>query len=356
MTFIKTFVPKFANDWALNLAGMLTYSLITAIVPLLVALLSLAGLVLNLLSPSSFHQVAASIGSALPKGAERIIDITALLKNLVQITGPLALVSLFGLLFTGSNLFANVENAFCIVFRVPDRDILPQRVMAIGMILLLAVLLPAAILASSLIAVGQQLSAAVLPKPFATVLSVLGPLTSIFILWLLFLSIYMIVPNIKVPFRDAWRGALTAAVLMAVANLIFPLYSTIFLNGNQKYGTGFLLVLVLIIFLWFFNVILMIGAEVNSVVMGLEATPYDLPRTFAEDYQQRIVQQRTVPPQKQRRPRLLPRPHHVAAAGQALHGGSTALWRLVSPVLRAFALVGWLVVRVTVRAKVRDKR
>jgi len=356
MNFIKTFVPKFANDWAINLAGMLTFSLITAIVPLLVAMLSLAGLVLNLLSPSSFQQIAVSIGATLPPGTGKIIDVRKLLENLVQITGPLAIISLFGLIFTGSNLFANVENAFCIVFRVPDRDIIPQRVMAIGMIFILAVLLPAAIIASSLVAAGQQLFTAILPKPFAVVLSVLGPLTSIFILWLLFLSIYMIVPNIKVEFRDAWRGALTAAILMAIASLIFPLYSTLFLVGNEKYGASFLLVLVLIIYLWFFNVILMIGAEVNSVVMGLEATPYDLPRTFADDYHQRIGQARAPRPQKRRPPLPLPQPQQVAAAGHAVGAGASTLWRLVSPLLRILALVGWLVARPTVRAEERDKR
>jgi uncharacterized BrkB/YihY/UPF0761 family membrane protein len=48
MNKIWAFVQKFANDWSLNLAGMMTYSLITAIIPLLVGMLSIVGIVLKL--------------------------------------------------------------------------------------------------------------------------------------------------------------------------------------------------------------------------------------------------------------------------------------------------------------------
>jgi len=42
------------------------------------------------------------------------------------------------------------------------------------------------------------------------------------------------VPTIRVPFRDAWRGALTAAVLFALLQLLFPLYFKVFLHGNTN--------------------------------------------------------------------------------------------------------------------------
>lgn len=282
---ITTFVTKFANDWSINLASMLTYSLLTALVSILVAIFSLAGLVLNRLSPATLQSLAHTIAAALPAGTSQIINVPQLLKHVVQLSGPLGVLSLLGLLWTGSNLFTNVENAFSIVFRTPDRDFLPQRVMAVGMVLLLAVLLPLALVASSLATAGSQAFAPLLPPPLGVILSIVGPLTAVGILWLLFLAIDMVVPNIRVPFHDAWRGALTAAVLVAIVDLIFPLYATLFLNGNAKYGALLPVLLVLIIFLWFFNVILMLGAQVNAVAMGLEATPYDLARTFAQDYQ-----------------------------------------------------------------------
>jgi len=340
---ILTFVQKFANDWSMNLAGMLTYSLITAIIPLLVGILSIAGIVLNHLSPSTFNSVANSIASALPKQASTVIDMKSVLKNLVSISGVAGIIALVGLLWTGSNLFTNVENAFSIAYRTRDRDFIPQRVMAIGMVVLLAILLPLSFVASGLVAAGAGVFTSVLPKPFAVILTVVGPLTSIGILFLLFLAIYMVVPNIKISFRNAWRGALTAAVLVAIAELIFPLYNSLLLSGNNKYGATAAGVLVLIIFLWFFNVILMIGAQVNAVAMGLQPLPYDVARTIADQYQQRM--QAAQEPRKRRVPVPMPQRQTVAAAGRATGSALTGLGRLLAPPLRLLALVGWLIAR-----------
>ncbi len=352
MNKILIFVKKFANDWSMNLAGMMTYSLITAIIPLLVGILSIVGIVLKFASPSEFNNVANSIGSALPKQAQQVIPMKSLLTNLVSISGVAGIIALVGLLWTGSNLFTNVENAFSIAYRTRDRDFIPQRVMAIGMIILLAILLPLSLVASALVAAGTSLFAGVLPKQFGVVLSIVAPLTSIGILFLLFLAIYVVVPNIKISFRHAWRGALTAAILLAIAELIFPLYSSLFLSGNSKYGPAALSVLVLIIFLWFFNVILMIGAQVNTVAMGLQATKYDLARTFADDYQRTIEQART---SRKGRRVPLPRPRTVAKAGQATGSAVASIGRLLALPLRLLALVGWLIARPFMRAEERGK-
>ncbi len=354
MKKILTFVQKFANDWSMNLAGMMTYSLITAIIPLLVGILSIVGLVLKTVSPSEFNNVANSIGSALPAQTRQVIDMKSLLKTLVSISGVAGIIALVGLLWTGSNLFTNVENAFSIAYRTRDRDFIPQRLMAIGMIILLAILLPLSLIASALVNAGAGLFGGLLPGPLKIILSIVGPLTSIGILFLLFLAIYIIVPNIKLSFRHAWRGALTAAVLVAIVELIFPIYTNLFLSGNSKYGGVFLSVLVLIIFLWFFNVILMIGAQVNTLVLGLEPLPYDVARTLANEYQQ-MVQAKQAPPRRRRGPLPVPRRQTVAHVGRATGSLFATIGRVLALPLRLLALVGWLVARPFARDEERRR-
>jgi len=339
MNKILIFVKKFANDWSMNLAGMLTYSLITAIIPLLVGILSIVGIVLKFVSPSEFNNVANSIGSALPGN---VINMKSLLTHLVSISGVAGIISLVGLLWTGSNLFTNVENAFSIAYRTRDRDFIPQRLMAIGMIILLAILLPLSLAASGLVSAGAGLFGGLLPGPLKIILSIVGPLTSIGILFLLFLAIYIIVPNIKLSFRHAWRGALTAAILVAIVELAFPIYSNLFLSGNSKYGAVALSVLVLIVFLWFFNVILMIGAQVNTVAMGLEPLPYDVARTLANEYQ-RTVQAKQAAPRRRRVP--VPQRQTVTNVGRATGSLFGTLGRALTLPLRLLALLGWLIAR-----------
>jgi len=158
--------------------------------------------------------------------------------------------------------------------------------MAIGMVLILALLLPLSLGAASLVTAGSDWFERALPKQAGLVLTYVGPLTSLGVLWLLFLVIYMVVPNFEVRFRHAWPGALVAAILVGLLELAFPLYFRIFLSPNMRYGVAAAALLVFIIWLWFFAVITVLGAQINAVFMGLRATTYDLSRTFELAYEE----------------------------------------------------------------------
>jgi len=283
---VKNAVFKFANDWSMNLASMIAYNLITAIFPILLAVLSLVGLVLRFTAYGHIQDVADAISRVFPKQITSSIDLTDLLKSLVRLTGPFAVAALVGLLWLGSNLFSNMENAFSIIFRIRGRDLVPQRLMAIGMVLILALLLPLSLGAASLVTAGSDWFEHVLPKQAGLVLTYVGPLTSLGVLWLLFLVIYMVVPNFEVRFRHAWPGALVAAILVGLLELLFPLYFRIFLSPNTRYGVAAAALLVVIIWLWFFAVITVLGAQINAVLMGLRATTFDLSRTFELAYEE----------------------------------------------------------------------
>src|SRR5919201_38808 len=267
MTTLKTFTQKFSNDWSMNMVSLLTYNLLTTIFPLLLAILTAALYVLGSLSPQAFHEVVTKMSSALPSSMTGAINLNTLQKSLVHITGPLTLISLAGMVWGGSNLFSSMENVFSIVFRTKSRAFLPQKLMAVGMVVILAVLLPLSLAASSLVTAGSSTFGSVLPSPFNIVLTIVGPLTSLFVLWVLFLLIYMVVPNTTVRFGGAWRGAMAAAASL----------------------------LVLVAWLWFFALITVIGAQINAVAMGIKPTRYDLPRTLVQEYEQEIASARQSP-------------------------------------------------------------
>jgi membrane protein len=302
VTTIKTFARKFSNDWSMNMVSLLTYNLLTTIFPILLAILTAALYVLGSLSPHAFHEVVAKMSSALPSGMTAAINMNNLQKNLVHVTGPLALISLAGLVWGGANLFSGMENVFSIFFRTQGRAFLPQKLMAVGMVVILAVLLPLSLAASSLVTAGSSTFRSVLPQPLSLVLSIVGPLTSLFVLWVLFLIIYMVVPNTKVSFRNAWRGAVAAALLFALFDLLFPLYFQLFLHSNSRYGAVAASLLVLVAWLWFFALITVIGAQINAVAMGIKPMRYDLPRTLVQEYEQELASTRESPTTTPRTP------------------------------------------------------
>lgn len=66
-------------------------------------------------------------------------------------TEPLALISVASLMWAGSNVFGNMENAFSIIFRTEGRGFLHQTLMAIAMVIILAILLPLSLAATSVL-------------------------------------------------------------------------------------------------------------------------------------------------------------------------------------------------------------
>jgi len=292
---IKTFGQKFSNDWSMNMVSLLTCNLLTTIFPILLAILTAALYVLGSLSPQAFHEVVAKMSSALPSSVSAAINLGDLQQNLVRIRGPLAITSLAGLVWGGSNLFSSMEDVFSIFFRTTGRAFLWQKLMALGMVVILAILLPLSLAASALVTAGSSAFRSVLPPPLSIVLSIVGPLTSLLVLWVLFLLIYMVVPNTRVSFRDAWRGAVAAALLFAILDLMFPLYFQMFLHGNGKYGAVAGSLLVLVAWLWFFALITVIGAQINAVAMGIKPTRYNLPRSLIRVYEQDMASTRESP-------------------------------------------------------------
>jgi membrane protein len=269
---------------------MMAYSLVTAVFPLMLLILSVATIRLEPFVRANIDTVVAAIESALPEAVRNTIDVNALLASIIHITGPVAVIALIGLAWFGSNLFVNVENAFSIIYRLRGRAIIPQRLVALGMVLILTVLLPLSLGAASLVTVRPSDLQAVLPSQLHHVVDqVVGfnsLLASLGVLWLLFLAIYMVVPHTTVQFRHAWRGALAAALLFGSFQLLFPLYFKLFLTGNAKYGAAAASILVVIIWLWFFALFTLVGAQVTAVAMGLKEFPDDLACTIATTYQQ----------------------------------------------------------------------
>jgi membrane protein len=276
----KAFVDKFGKDWAMNLCSLLAYNFLGAIFPLLLGILALGAL---FLPPALLHQVGDSLNGAVPAAANGSnglnLDFNSVLANFQRASGITAIISFAALIWTGSSLFGVMENCFSIIYRTKDRDFIWQKLMSLVMIVIFAVLTPLAFVASSISGSVQQLSSgsgaiAPLARPLISAGSfIVGAAFG----FALFLLIYIIVPNIKLGWSHAWRGALVAGILFEAATLAFPYYATNF-GGKSQFGAIAGLLAVLTLWFWVISLILIIGAEVNSFfALGQRAAADDLP-------------------------------------------------------------------------------
>ncbi|MBV9256609.1 MAG: YihY/virulence factor BrkB family protein [Ktedonobacteraceae bacterium] len=265
---IQTFINKFNNDWVMNFAGIMAYNLMLAIFPIAIALLGIFGVILGG-NAALLHSIEAQTKS-LPALTQLLtLASTQLSKN----AGFLFIVAILTSIFGGSRLFVTLEGILDILYRVRPRPVVRQNVIALIMLLVFIILIPIMVVASAV----PSFFNALLTSSTLKSIPVLGNLTNgvggliiggivsaafgLILAFILFEVIYFVVPNQKISWRNSWKGALVAAVLLTIFLIAFPFYTTHFLGG---YAGQVGLVVILLIFFYYFAVILLLGAEVNA--------------------------------------------------------------------------------------------
>jgi len=279
---LQAFFTKFNNDWSMTFGGALAYSLLTAVVPIVIALISILGFVLR---PRQIHDILQTTIKILPALSSQQDMIQRSLSQLSSQAGFLALIAVLLALFGGSRLFVGLEGFLDIVYRVRPRTFIPQNIMAIIMMLLFIILVPVMFFAATLpsfilqlvyvVPVLKTLSfiSAVTTNPVITYLTgVLGGLLAAFIL---FIAIYIVVPNQRISLRNSWLGALVSAIALELfITIVFPFYTAYFMK-NYVGQAGF--AIVLLVFFYYFAVILILGAEINAFFLEkVRPLPNDL--------------------------------------------------------------------------------
>lgn len=288
---------KINRDWMFNLSGMLAYNLLLAAVPLLILSISLVGIILQhssrACSTTSLEgQIITNLASVLPsqitglgrehKGAA---PITVLCTKLSHESLLLAAIGIITGLWFGSRLFVKMENSFGVIFRLRSRSFLRQNGIAIGMTALFAALAPLSVFVA--IVPERLLAALGGPQPKSDVTShLIGSFCGAIIAFLLLEIIYVVVPNQRARFRDVWGGALVAALLLSIYELVFPLYEHFFISSNS-YGAVAGLIVIVLLFFYYFAIIVLLGAEINSWYFGHQESSGDVATVLAQANNQR---------------------------------------------------------------------
>jgi membrane protein len=271
------FLIKCNNDWIMNFAPGLAFSLLTAIFPIVIAIISILGFVVGGLEPHAQDTLIQSIRSIFPSVIASQGILKPVLNSLSQNAGFLGMIAVLLAIFGGSRLFVTIESYFAIMYRTRPRSFLKQNIMAIGMLLVFIVLTPLMIAAASLPALVfsflQKTPLSKIPGS-AFLFSLSGIVGGLLVAWILFEVIYLVIPNRRISFRASWRGAVVAAIALQVYLILFPFYVAHFMN-NYTGTAGF--AVILLFFFYYFAVILLLGAEVNAFFTeGIRATPDDL--------------------------------------------------------------------------------
>src|SRR6266566_5020612 len=228
---LQAFWTKFNNDWVMNFAAGLAFNLITAIFPIVIALIAIAGFIFSSFVPSIRQDLITHIEQVFPQQLATGNILEPALNTLSKNASFLLIFAVLVAIFGGSRLFISIENYFDIIYHTRPRDVIRQNIMALAMLLLFVILIPLMVFASSIPALVQSLLTTFLGnfQGRALIFGLIGILASLFFAWILFEAIYIVVPNQHISFRNSWRGAVVAAVALQIYLVVFPFYVSHFL-------------------------------------------------------------------------------------------------------------------------------
>jgi membrane protein len=252
-----SFIQKLMKDNIGMLASVISWSLFTSIVPIVLGLVAISGLFMR--TAAARRTVIDHLSQAL-QGVLTPDDLKNLVDAVTQNTGLLGIVGFLGVLWGGSNVGGAISTVFQPIFQTPARSFVREKLIDIGMIFVFTFLM--------LIIVASTTAGAVLNRlvsgfPLTGYSSfVIGTIISLMAAFLLFSVIYAVFPTVTVQskVRTVWRGALLAAVLFQLLSYVWPLYAHF--AHFSRYGAVLAPIVILAAWIYFFSLILLLGAEV----------------------------------------------------------------------------------------------
>lgn len=259
---LKATWKDFGRDDCGTRAAALAYSTVFALPPLLVLLVSLAGLIW---SPAEVQHALETQFSGMigPSAAQQIHQMIEHGRS--SAGGGLfsTIASIVGLVLGAVGAFMALQQALNRAWNVkPDPkaggvwNFVSKRLLSAGMVLGLGFILAVSLaLTSAITALGGMIGGAL--PPFA--LQAINFVVTLAILAVLFAAIFKVLPDAEIRWHDVWIGGAFTALLFVIGKFVIGLYL-----GHSKPGDAFgaaSALAVILVWAYYSGMIILLGAE-----------------------------------------------------------------------------------------------
>jgi membrane protein len=262
---LKGTFSDFGEDKVLRLSAALAYYAMFSIGPLLVIAVGLAGLAFG--HDSVRRQIEQQLQSMLGESSAKMVD--SMMSTQKHSTSVIStIVGLVALLFGAAGVFGQLQDSLNTIWGVKAKPgagiwgLIRARLLSFSMVLGIGFLLLISMaLTTFLTAVSGSIGGMLgVSEALAQILNFV---VSFAVISLLFAMIFKLLPDIKVPFRKVWVGAIGTALLFTIGKYLLALYlgreST-----TSSYGAAGSVIVVLM-WIYYASVILLFGAEFSQV-------------------------------------------------------------------------------------------
>lgn len=234
-------------------AAALAYYTIFSIFPLtLLLVVGIGGIVGSAVAEA---QVGNALTIFLPSETAELLREN--ISDAIGQGGSFGLVAVVGLIWSGLGLFSNVTSSLDFIFHVPTgRSLWRQRLMALGMIIMLIVLVTASFLTS----LSLRLVSAVLLDRATIWISIVSYFVPLGLNMVIFLLLFRYVPARHVYWDAVWPAAILGGIGWELAKIAFGWYLTNLANFQFVYG-GIATVIVLLFWAYILASVFLFSAE-----------------------------------------------------------------------------------------------
>lgn len=263
----------FVKHKVMTLSAALSFYALLSLPPAMVLAIWIAGLFLD--RPVAIQELHSQLQGQLDSNAaEALLDTVRNVARYSHSRWSFAVgVVVLGLAAT--TIFVQLQNSLNTIWEVGARppvaawSFLRQRLLSFLMMLALGVLLLVSVLGSGVLTfVQQQLS----PTPWdARPWQYLHLLASMALTAAMFEAIYVLLPDVRLPWRAAWPGAIAAAVLFVMGHWILGTYLARMLSPSA-FGTAGAIIVVLL-WVYYSGIIFLGGAELVRALAARRGAP-----------------------------------------------------------------------------------
>ncbi len=277
---LKSVFSSWSDDYAPSMGAALAYYTMFSIAPLLLIVISVAGLVFGEEAARGeiFHQLRGLMGA---EGAQAV---QGLLESANKPTQGIVstIIGAILLLVGATTVFGELQSDLDRIWRAPVREntsgiwgLLRTRLLSFGMIMGLGFLMMVSLVFSAALAAMSKWWGPVFGG-WEAIAHIFNQLISFGLTTVVFAMIYKFMPRVKIEWHDVWVGALVTAFLFTVGKFLISLY--IGKAGvSSSFGAAGSLV-ILLVWVYYSAQIFLLGAEFTWIYSHTHGSRKDDPK------------------------------------------------------------------------------
>lgn len=272
---LKRTAGAWLADNAFKHSAALAFYTLFSMAPIAILAVAVAGAVLG--DATAREELASVLRQVMGPDAARALHSAAERARPDQGAWWSTLLGVLLLVTAASTVFVQLQQSLNQIWRVtskPSRSgfkvFLKTRLLSLALVLTIGFLLLVSLFASAAITALIRFAESVIPLPGA-VLKAADLTVSLIVVTLLFALIFRILPDVKIAWRDVWKGALLTAVLFLVGRFIISSYLA-YSSTASIYGAAGSLVVILL-WVYYSSLILFFGVEFTRVRLEVLGIP-----------------------------------------------------------------------------------